>query len=203
MASQRHRRSSSSRRPELTLFGQVESPRSANLTAALTADVVDVMVREGESVEKGQLLVKLDDRDGVLLLRQREAERAEIEAQIEIENQRDRNDKDALQRELRVLELARRAVQRASELAQAQVGSRSQLDTTRQDEEQRSMAVDARRTALEGIARASHSLQRATQKPKQEDRALDIERTGVRAPFTGPVYHIAVAPPTACNRAQD
>ena len=67
----------SSRRPELTLFGRVESPRSANLTAALTADVVDVMVREGESVEKGQLLVKLDDRDSVLLLRQREAERAE------------------------------------------------------------------------------------------------------------------------------
>ena len=186
----------SSRRPELTLFGRVQSPRSANLTAALTADVVDVMVREGESVEKGQLLVKLDDRDSVLLLRQREAERAEIEAQIEIENQRDRNDKDALQRELRVLELARRAVQRASELAQAQVGSRSQLDSTRQDEEQRSMAVDARRTALEGHrSRIAQLAARHAKAKALEDRAkLDVERTGVRAPFTGPVYHIAVAP---------
>ena len=113
MASQRHRRSSKFQTSGTDTVRTVESPRSANLTAALTADVV-VMVREGESVEKGQLLVKLDDRDSVLLLRQREAERAELRRNW-IENQRDRNDK-ALQRELRVLELARRAVQRASEL---------------------------------------------------------------------------------------
>jgi RND family efflux transporter MFP subunit len=184
------------RQPELTLFGLVESPRSAKLTAALTADVVEVFVREGQTAQKGQLLVKLDDRESELLLRQREAEHAEIAAQIEIEDQRNNNDQNALRRELNVLALARRAVKRAQDLARTNVGSKSQLDTARQEEEQRSMAVDARKTTLEGHhSRLAQLTARQAKAEALKDRAkLDVERTKVRAPFAGPVYNVAVAP---------
>jgi HlyD family secretion protein len=182
--------------PELTLYARVESPRSARLSSAVTADVVGVHVREGSIVEKGTLLVKLDDRESVLTLRQRQAERAEIEAQIEVEKQRNKNDEDALQRELRVLQLARRAVQRASDLATKNVGSRSQLDTAQQEAEQRSMSVDARRTALDGyLSRMAQLNARHARAKALEDRAqLDVTRTRVFAPFSGPVYSVGVSP---------
>ncbi|MEM7406149.1 MAG: biotin/lipoyl-binding protein [Pseudomonadota bacterium] len=181
--------------PELTLYGRVESPRSARLSAALTADVADVHVREGQLVDAGDVLVTLDERESALNLRQREAERAEIDAQVEIENQRNRNDQEALQRELRVLELARRAVKRAQDLARTNVGSRSQLDSARQEEEQRSMAVDARRTALDGHrSRLAQLTARHARAKALEDRArLDLSRTKVTAPFTGPVYNVEVS----------
>jgi RND family efflux transporter MFP subunit len=188
--------SPSSHRPELTLFGRVESPRAARLTAALSADVVAVDVLEGDYVKARQTLVRLDDRESRLLLRQRQAEHAEIAAQIDIENQRNANDKEALERERRVLTLARRAVKRAQDLAKTNVGSRSQLDSTHQEQEQRSMAVDARRTALEGHAsRMAQLAARLARAQALEDRArLDVERSIVTAPFTGPIYNVAVSP---------
>lgn len=183
------------RNPELTLYGRVESPRSARLSAALAADVAEVHVREGQFVAAGELLVTLDNRESTLNLRQREAERAEIDAQVEIENQRNRNDQEALQRETRVLELARRAVKRAQDLARTNVGSRSQLDTAQQEEEQRSMAVDARRTALDGHrSRLAQLKARLARAQALEDRAqLDLSRTQISAPFAGPVYNVEVS----------
>ena len=185
-----------SRQPEVTLYARVESPRSARLSAALTADIIEVHVKEGSIVEKGALLVTLDDRESQLTLRQRQAELAEIDAQIEVENRRNANDQDALRRELKVLELARRAVNRASDLATKKVGSRSQLDSARQEQEQRSMRVDARRTALDGYKSRLAQLQaRHARAEALQDRAeLDVTRTRVLAPFAGPVYSLSVSP---------
>ncbi|NKC17016.1 MAG: biotin/lipoyl-binding protein [Gammaproteobacteria bacterium] len=182
-------------RPTLVLYGRVETPRTARLTAPITADVVEVHVLEGERVKAGQLLASLDDREAKLLLRQREAELAEIDAQIEIENQHHSNDRDALARELKVLELAGRAVKRAEDLARTHVGSRAQLDAARQDEEQRSMAVDARRTAILGHpSRLAQLEARRAKVAALKDRAqLDLDRTRVRAPFAGPVSAVQVA----------
>ena len=64
--------------PTLTLYGRVESPRVAALSAAVTADVETVTALEGETVESGQLLVMLDDRESALVLEQRRAEVAEL-----------------------------------------------------------------------------------------------------------------------------
>jgi len=188
--------SPSSHRPELTLFGRVESPRTSRLKAALSADVVAVNVLEGEYVKAGQTLVRLDDRESRLLLRQRQAEHAEITAQIDIEDQRNSNDQEALEREQRVLTLARRAVRRAQDLANTNVGSRSQLDSAQQEQEQHSMAVDSRRTALEGHAsRVAQLTARLAGAQALEDRArLDVERSTVTAPFSGPIYNVEIAP---------
>lgn len=184
-----------SHRPTLTLYGRVETPRTAHLTAALTADVMTVHVREGERVETGQVLVELDRREADLLVRQREAEAAEIRALIDIEGQQQANNREALDRETKVLELARRAVARAEELAQRNVGSRSQLDTARQEEEQRSMTVDARHTAIQGhLSRIAQLEARLAKAEALLDRAkLDVERSQVRAPFSGPVASVSIS----------
>ena len=169
--------------PTLVLFGRVETPRTAKLTAALTADVVSVHVREGERVKTGQLLISLDQREAELLVRQRIAEEAEIRALVDIENQQHQNNQESLGRELKVLSLSRRAVKRAEELANTNVGSKSQLDTARQEQEQRSMAVDARRTAIQGHASRIAQLEARLAKAQAlRDRAqLDVDRASVAA----------------------
>ena len=181
--------------PTLVLFGRVETPRTAKLTAALNADVVSVHVREGERVKAGQLLVSLDRREAELLVRQRIAEEAEIRALVDIENQQHQNNRESLGRELKVLSLSRRAVKRAEELANTNVGSKSQLDTARQEQEQRSMAVDARRTAIQGHGSRIAQLEARLAKAQAlRDRAqLDVERASVDAPFDGLISVVSVS----------
>ncbi|HCB14354.1 MAG TPA: hypothetical protein DEP36_12415, partial [Gammaproteobacteria bacterium] len=74
--------------PNLLLYGTIEAPRKAEIRAAVTADVAQVKIREGQTVAAGALLVMLDDRDLALNIRQREADFHEIEAQIASEQVR-------------------------------------------------------------------------------------------------------------------
>ena len=68
--------------PQITVYGRVETPRKASLNAAITADVKQVNVLEGDVVQQGYILISLDDSDAQLLLQQREADLTEIEASI-------------------------------------------------------------------------------------------------------------------------
>ena len=69
--------------PNLRLFGRTESPRTARLTAGIAADVVDVLVLEGQRVSAGQELLRLDDREVALSLAEFDAEIRAINVEIE------------------------------------------------------------------------------------------------------------------------
>ena len=43
--------------PQIQLFGRVQSPRAASLTAVVTANVATIPVRAGSKVSAGQLLI--------------------------------------------------------------------------------------------------------------------------------------------------
>ena len=47
--------------PELILYGEVDSPQKSTLASTLKATVTAVPVREGEQVQKGALLISLDE----------------------------------------------------------------------------------------------------------------------------------------------
>ncbi len=181
--------------PQLTLYGRVDSPRVARLSAAVEADVTEVVVLEGERVASAQPLVTLDDRETRLILAEREADLAEIRAQIAMEKERHRNDLVALEREEMLLELSRKEVSRAQDLARKQVGSRSQLDQARQAEERNALAVDMRKTNIRDhdsrMARLEAS--RARAESLRDRAALDLERTRVTAPFDGRVTRVEVS----------
>ncbi|MGB5493419.1 MAG: biotin/lipoyl-binding protein, partial [Sedimenticolaceae bacterium] len=98
--------------PGVTLYGRVESLWSSELTAGVAADVEAVRVVEGDQVTRGQLLVRLDDRDMRLQLAQREAELRQAEARIASEVSRHAANLDSLPREKRLLELTRDEVGR-------------------------------------------------------------------------------------------
>ncbi|MGI9310455.1 MAG: efflux RND transporter periplasmic adaptor subunit, partial [bacterium] len=135
--------------PTLRLFGQVETPSMSVLTAGVEADVVALEALEGEAVRRGRVIVLMDDADAELAVRERNADLAEIDAQLGSEQTRLRADRSALAAEQALLELARTAVARAQRLLQSNAGSKAELDRAREDEQSRLLALAQRRRAVD------------------------------------------------------
>ena len=181
--------------PIVTLYGSVESAEIAELSAALTADVAQVNALEGQAISKGEIVLRLDDRDAVLILRQREAEEIELQARLDTENLKHANNQAALRREQQLLELSRTAVSRAKELVASSVGSQSQLDAAKQDEARQILVLENRESLIlqhqSIVAQYDAQLARAT--ALTEQARLNVSRSLVRAPFSGRVSEILVA----------
>lgn len=182
--------------PNLLLYGTVEAPLEAEIKAAVTADVAQVAVREGQTVAAGNTLVALDERDLVLSLRQRQADLKESEAQIASEQVRHAANLKALQREKTLLELAERAVARTQSLNTKQLTSQSILDEARQAVEKQALALNTRQLEVDDHAARLAQLQarRARAEALRDQARLDQSRALITAPFAGRVTRISVAP---------
>ncbi|MGB1110427.1 MAG: efflux RND transporter periplasmic adaptor subunit, partial [Gammaproteobacteria bacterium] len=181
--------------PELTLYGVVESPMATQLRAAIQADVLAVHVREGEPVERGQALLELDTRDLELIIRQREAEIAQIDADMQAEQVRHDTDKASLPVDKELLRLSRKAAERAKDLVTKKVGPRSTLDTALQDVQRQLLSVKSREQSIRQFE-SNMSRLRASQTRAQallEQARLDLERSRVTSPYTGRVAAVNVA----------
>ena len=182
--------------PQLVLFARVDSPRTTHLSAAVTAEVKAVDVLEGQRVGLDDRLVFLDDRDARLVLTQRDAEVTELEAGLEHETLRHRNNLSALAHEKKLLELAQRDVARAQDLAESNVGSKSSLDQKRREEERQRLVVEQRELAVrEHPGRRKQLEARLTRARAQRGRAmLELERTRIYPPFEGRITEVLVSP---------
>jgi RND family efflux transporter MFP subunit len=168
--------------PVLTLYGAVESPRAAVLTAAVAAYVAGVPVTEGAVVAAGEPLVVLDDRDARLVLAQREA-------QVTSARRSHGNDVQALARERELLRLTEKGVERAQLMVARNLGPQSALDEANAALERQRLSLASRELAVADYP------QRLAQLEAQRDQArLDVERTRIVAPFTGRVADLHVAP---------
>lgn len=185
-----------SRVPVLTLYGHVESPRAATLRAAIEADVVEVTIAEGRRVAASELLVRLDDRVLQLQVQQREAELAEIRAQIDSELRRNAYDQEALQNERTLLQLTEQALARNRDLVARNLGSQAALDDARRTYEQQVLALSNRRLALEDFDARLDQLEARARRAEAvlESARLDRERTRIDAPFAGRIARLSVAP---------
>lgn len=182
--------------PRLTLFGKAESLWSSELTAGLSADVVEVVAIEGDRVQRGQTLVRLDRRDAQLELAQREAELEQAKARIVAEINRHEANLAALPRERQLLALTRKEVERLRGLTKKKVSAQSQLDTARQATERQAVVVTERQQAVDDhtsrLTEAEAVKARAEALRDQAQLALD--RTEVKAPFDGRIAQVMVSP---------
>ena len=181
--------------PTLSLFGSVESPNNTVLTAGITADVLRVKALEGEFVTAGTVLIELDDSDMALEVLQRNAEIAEIEAQLDSDRKRYAADKAALGREKALLELSRKAVERNRTLAQTSAGTQATLDSARQQEEQQKLAITQRQLSIDDFD-SRQALWKARLEKAQavhQKTIRDQARTIVKAPFDGRVVKVMVS----------
>lgn len=181
--------------PEVRIYGRVETPRDANLKAALEADVVEVNVLEGEIVANGELLVQLDKTDQQLAVQQREADLTETQAFIDSEQQRYQRDQGLLENQKQLVNLADKAVQRAKKLEQSRLASQSTLDEALAAYEQQVLSLKQLQHDInEHPARlAQLKAARARAQALLEQSKVNLARSEIRAPFDGRVAGLTVA----------
>ncbi|SEH09153.1 efflux RND transporter periplasmic adaptor subunit [Candidatus Venteria ishoeyi] len=181
--------------PQVNLYARLESPRSAALTAAVNADVVKVLVREGQRVAQGQLLIQLDDQDMQLNLQQKQADIQEIKALIQIEKNRYASDKAALPKERSLLKLAEKSAQRTRKLRKQLAGSESAVDEALKAVELQALTVSNRKLKLKNHAANLQQLEAQHQRALAAlaQRQRDVGRTRIHAPFAAIISTLDVS----------
>lgn len=181
--------------PELILYGQFEPPQTTHLSSALSADVSQILASEGDTLSKGSLLLKLDDREVSLQLRQRRADLAAVNARINAENIRYQHDRTSLKLEQDVQALNQDRVARSESLQQRNLLSQEQLDSNRQTLRQQALAIEARRQAIADHPNrlAQLEAERERLQSQIELTELDLERTRILAPFNASILSIETA----------
>lgn len=180
----------------VVLYGKVESLWSSTLAAGIDADVLEVLVREGDAVRKGDVLISLDDRDARLMLQQSEADVAQARARIMAQQVRHESDLETLPRERKLLKLSTDEVARLQDLARKKVSSQSALDTARQSAERQAINVAKLSQSINEhepkMAELESNLARAL--ALQQKAELELARATIEAPFNGRVAELRVAP---------
>lgn len=182
--------------PVITLYGRIESARSSRLTSSLSTEVVDILCEEGERVSKGQPLVRLDERDAQLRLKQRSAELTEIRALIASEEHRFDSDRHILESERRLQALAQQEVERAQRLKADKLAAQARIDEAQQVKLRQDIAVAQRQLAVQDhearLARLQAQLKKA--ESLQALAKLDVERSLLRAPFDARITQVSTSP---------
>lgn len=181
--------------PEITLYGRIETPRKSTLKSALSAEVMSISVLEGSEVELGQSLIKLDETDERLLLEQRQADLAEIDALIDSESERFKRDTGLLEQETQLLDLANKAVARAKKLEQSRLASQSSLDDAL-GTKQRQMLILKR--LKHDIAEHPARLAQLNARKKRaralfQQAEVNLSRCTISAPFSGRIAKLNIA----------
>lgn len=181
--------------PKVSLHGSVESPLHSKMVAAITATVIEVIALPGMNVVKGEPLVLLDRGDLELVLDQRKADLADVEARIRSEYRRQKSDLEALGHEKTLREIAIRDVTRAERLKEQNLGAASRVDSARMALEQRELSLNMRRQAIEDhesrLAKLMASKKRAEATKRRTQR--DLNHSVVRAPFSGRITRVQTA----------
>lgn len=182
--------------PEIRLYGRLESHSESQLSAAVSAYVAAVTAREGEHVEDKQLLLQLDDRDAALVVAQREAELADINAQIASQQHQHEADLAAFKIDQQLLQLNQRAWQRFQTLKGRNVSSDTQLEEAEQAYRQQQLNLTNRKLAIDNHDVVMQRLQAQRQKTQAllETAQLDLQRTSIRAPFSGRIISVEASP---------
>lgn len=181
--------------PTLELFGQVQSPQDAELSAGIEA-VVEVMhVRDGVYVEEDNVLLELDDRDAQLALKQTEADLKEAQAQMNFARIRLERSKQAYDKEQELLAIIKERAVRAEQLFQDGLLSKADRETASENLARQQLALNqAELNVEENSARLIELEARISRITALRDAAaIDLERTRVKAPFSGIISDLRVS----------
>ncbi|MEM7078893.1 MAG: HlyD family efflux transporter periplasmic adaptor subunit [Pseudomonadota bacterium] len=183
-------------RPNFVAYGRLESNRTARLRSDLVARVDEVLVREGDWVNAGDVLVQLDTREANLAVLEHEAEVAQFEATLAAAQVRLRLARQNTEHyEQRIL-TARTKLQRHQDLFAQRLISKSLLDDVSAMTSEESIEFQSHQEALRTLPNdinvAGAQLKRA--QALLEKARYELDKTTVRAPFAGPITAVHAAP---------
>lgn len=192
------------RQPSLTLYGQLESPRRFTVVAPMAGRIDQLPARDGQTVEEGELLVALDEDDIEPMVQQAEADLADAQAQLSRERIEHASDLKALALEQRILENARKGLDRVETLVKRELVSRTELESTQDLAERAALTVAVRQRSIESHESRLSALQARLERAQATLDAVrrDAERSRFAAPFDGVVADVQVAPGDQVNSSQ-
>lgn len=180
--------------PTMTVYGRVETPVITTLRAAISADVVQIHQFEGQSIDKGQSLITLDNRDVMLLVQQRQADINDIQAQIDTELDTHRRNLSILENQRNLLALSKKAVERVTQLEQTKLTSQATLDDALAAEQRQIVTVrELEHTIAQHTMRLDRlNAQKQRAQAQLELAELDLSRTVIMSPVSGRIANIHV-----------
>jgi HlyD family secretion protein len=177
-------------------FGKVESRQVANLRTSITAPVAEVVAREGSWVTKGDLLVRLDDKEMKLALTVATAEYTRRIAQLESA----RTDYDLAKRvtthHTELKDIAEAKLKRHVDLYNTKMVSDAILDEVRREASERAIRLERHLADLRIFPNIiqQRDASVAEGRAMMEKAELDLQQTEMIAPFHGRVISTFVAP---------
>jgi multidrug efflux pump subunit AcrA (membrane-fusion protein) len=181
--------------PSITLYGRIESPEALKAAAPGGGVVERVLVRDGDRVGSGQMLVKMDRRDFEAALLQAQADLRDIENQIAELRIRHRANLSRLETERELMALAAAEVARLETLKQRQLSADTQLNEAHSELGRSELEVMSRQLEVDSFDVKLQILQARHDRGKaQLDQArLAMDRSSVTAPFDAIVSEVAVS----------
>ena len=193
---QTHQLINGEKSPHLELYGRVESPYTATITAIIDADVKSLDVNEGQVVSSGQQLIMLDDSDAKLSYADKASYVAELEAQIQQEKNRYKNDLSSIKLERSLVALAEKKLEREEKTSKTNLTSQSSFDSQKQALNNQKLALNARQLNLTDhparLAQLEAKLDRNSALAQKSQN--DLTRATVTAPFDGIILKTMVSP---------
>lgn len=181
--------------PTLLTFGRVESKQVASLNTNISAPVSEVLVREGDRVDEGQLLIQLDANEGQLTLDVARANHdrnaavlASVRTEFDLAN--------TLTAQYQQLDdIAQSKLGRAIDLNSKGMISDALLDEAKQEASQSTIVLQQHLSRVADypnkIAQQQASVDESS--ARLERAELDLQQTQIRAPFAGRVIRSDVS----------
>lgn len=156
----------------------------AQLSAEADGRVVERLREEGDRVQKGDLLLRLDDREERIAVEEARADLLEAQAEYAVEAKQRRRQAPE---DTTVLAQARMRYRQAQQAHAAGTLTRSELQEAKRRFNAARVLTGQQRNAVQaattGLSAAEQALERAE---------LNLERTRIRAPFSGRVANMEV-----------
>ncbi|MBE9537679.1 MAG: biotin/lipoyl-binding protein [Proteobacteria bacterium] len=182
--------------PELHLFGRVETPRHAKLSAAIAAEVTQLLTSEGQRVSAGQILVSLDRSEEELLLQQRSADLADSEAQLQLVLRDIETDKEVLQHMQNLHALTISKAGRLQTLNSKNLIATERLEDTQQEVARQGIQLARQQAQVDNNPQRVSQAQAAVDRnlARLENQRINVQRADIRAPFDGRISRLLVSP---------
>ena len=182
--------------PSFSAFGRLEATQTANIRSDVVSRIVAVHVKEGDWVEAGEHLVQLDDRETKLRVLERQAELKQHQANLaSAQSQFELVKANAAPFQSRY-EVAQAKLTRHQNLMKKRLISKSLLDEVMSQANTASIEYQNHQREITNLPLqiAAHDANVARADALLQQAQLDLEKTKIVAPFSGPILSVMVAP---------
>jgi HlyD family secretion protein len=191
--------------PNVLLYGSVDSSLHAKVSSRISTEVVALDVKEGDAVKKNQSLLKLDDKDAMLIVEQSVQKFKESKVMLEKAKDDLAADKIKLKKQQNIYAIQGEGYQRKQDLFSSKIITLDEFDAAQALFDEQTVVYHS---ALKLVKSSEHQLSLVEHQSIHAGVVLSQARRqlqfcSVVSPFNGVVTQVNVAPFEFVNIGQN